>query len=270
MLTDANGVSEEDNAYYPYGDTYTHTGTSDVAYKYTGQELDNETGLYFYEARYYDPVLGRFISPDTIVPDPMDPQALNRYSYVRNNPIIYTDPTGHAWWNDWWTDLKNDWGWGRDTSAGSTGSSASSNNFAPADYTLETVQVTATPLPSQTGSQSNSSPFGVDYSHSGIFSAPNVYEFAFGPEAVGQQRPALSNTAVETATLFGTGVVFRGGLKLLSLGSKGRFGRIVPGGGLAAHEGAGGHLLARHVGQTAAQLSSRLASEPGLKVASSF
>ncbi|HEY53273.1 MAG TPA: RHS repeat-associated core domain-containing protein [Caldilineae bacterium] len=51
-------------------------------------------GLYFYNSRYYDPVLGRFISPDTIVPEPGNPQSLNRYSYVLNNPLRYTDPTG--------------------------------------------------------------------------------------------------------------------------------------------------------------------------------
>ena len=49
----------------------------------------------FYNARYYDPLLRRFISPDTIVPDPGDPQSLNRYSYVRNNPVNRADPSGH-------------------------------------------------------------------------------------------------------------------------------------------------------------------------------
>ncbi|GJL61394.1 MAG: hypothetical protein NPIRA04_00480 [Nitrospirales bacterium] len=48
-----------------------------------------------YEARYYDPVLGRFISADTIVPSTTDPQALNRYAYANNNPILYTDLSGH-------------------------------------------------------------------------------------------------------------------------------------------------------------------------------
>ncbi len=48
----------------------------------------------YYGARYYDPAIGRFISADTIVPNPADPQTLNRYSYVNNNPILYTDPTG--------------------------------------------------------------------------------------------------------------------------------------------------------------------------------
>ncbi len=49
-----------------------------------------------YNARYYDPAVGRFISADTIVPNPMDPQQLNRYSYVRNNPVLYRDPSGHC------------------------------------------------------------------------------------------------------------------------------------------------------------------------------
>ena len=60
---------------------------------FTGQRL-NGTGLYYYNARYYDPTIGRFISADTIVPDPTKPQALNRYSYVLNNPLKYVDPTG--------------------------------------------------------------------------------------------------------------------------------------------------------------------------------
>lgn len=62
---------------------------------FTGQELDPETGLYYYGGRYYDPELGRFISPDPFVQDPEDPQNLNRYSYVLNNPQSYIDPTGY-------------------------------------------------------------------------------------------------------------------------------------------------------------------------------
>ncbi|MDW8215269.1 MAG: RHS repeat-associated core domain-containing protein, partial [Roseiflexaceae bacterium] len=48
----------------------------------------------YYHARYYDPALGRFISPDSIVPNPHHPQALNRYAYVLNNPLTYVDPDG--------------------------------------------------------------------------------------------------------------------------------------------------------------------------------
>ena len=99
VVTDSTGTEEEHNSYRPYGDLQAHTGTSDVAYKYTGQERDASTALYFYQARYYAQGLGRFVSPDTLVPNYLDPQAFNRYAYARNNPLRYTDPTGHWWWD---------------------------------------------------------------------------------------------------------------------------------------------------------------------------
>ena len=61
---------------------------------YTGQRENMELGLYYYNARYYVPGLERFLSADTIVPDPADPQSFNRYSYVNNNPVNDVDPTG--------------------------------------------------------------------------------------------------------------------------------------------------------------------------------
>lgn len=99
VITDSTGAKVQALTYYPYGATRTNqsftTPAVDVPYKYTGKELDSSTNLYYYEARYYDPELGRFISADTIVPRPRDPQEFNRYSYAGNNPLIYTDPTGH-------------------------------------------------------------------------------------------------------------------------------------------------------------------------------
>jgi hypothetical protein len=50
----------------------------------------------YYNARYYDALIGRFAQPDTLIPNVYDPQYLNRYSYVRNNPVRYTDPDGHC------------------------------------------------------------------------------------------------------------------------------------------------------------------------------
>jgi hypothetical protein len=49
-----------------------------------------------YKARWYSPALGRFTQPDSIVPEPGNPQAWNRYSYTLNNPVKYKDPTGHC------------------------------------------------------------------------------------------------------------------------------------------------------------------------------
>ncbi len=96
MTTDAGSVQEETN-YMPFGEQREHTGLTLSNYKFTDQELDPETGLYNYGARYYDAVTGRFVSADTIVPDYSNPQSLNRYSYTLNNPLIYVDPTGHVY-----------------------------------------------------------------------------------------------------------------------------------------------------------------------------
>ncbi|MEN8615485.1 RHS repeat-associated core domain-containing protein, partial [Dehalogenimonas sp. THU2] len=92
LVTDSSGGSLGSTTTYPYGAT--RTGSVPTDEKFTGQRLDS-TGLYYYGARYYDPAIGRFISADTIVPDFMNPQAFNRYSYCYNNPLKYTDPTGH-------------------------------------------------------------------------------------------------------------------------------------------------------------------------------
>jgi len=70
-------------------------GSLPTTYTFTGQRLDGDTGLSYYGAHYYDPALGRFVQADTIVPEPGNPQSLNRYAYVLNNPLKYTDPTGH-------------------------------------------------------------------------------------------------------------------------------------------------------------------------------
>ncbi|MHC1744446.1 MAG: RHS repeat-associated core domain-containing protein [Syntrophobacteraceae bacterium] len=86
----------QETVYYPFDETAgVQNGDVGLHHKFTGQEEDPETGLYYYGARYYDPVIGRFLSADSIVQAPADPQTLNRYSYCRNNPLIYTDPTGH-------------------------------------------------------------------------------------------------------------------------------------------------------------------------------
>ena len=97
VMTDASGKIIESIDYMPFGEqrNYSRLNPFITRYRFTDQELDVESGLYNYNARLYDPVIGRFISPDTIVPDPFDPQLLNRYAYVRNNPLIYVDPSGN-------------------------------------------------------------------------------------------------------------------------------------------------------------------------------
>jgi RHS repeat-associated protein len=66
-----------------------------VRQKFTGQERDLETGLDYFIARYHASVQGRFISPDSVAGSTLNPQTLNLYAYVQNNPLKFTDPTGH-------------------------------------------------------------------------------------------------------------------------------------------------------------------------------
>ncbi len=96
LITDENGAQIALYEYRPFGAVSSQSGTYATDIKFTGK-IQDDTGLYYYGARYYDPVIGRFISPDTIVQAPQDPQTLNRYAYCRNNPVKYVDPTGH-WW----------------------------------------------------------------------------------------------------------------------------------------------------------------------------
>ncbi len=94
VATDNNGqvVSRQD--YTPWGEARGGDITQ-TTLDFTGQRKD-DTGLLYYGARYYDPALGRFLSPDSVAPKKGDPQSRNRYSYALNNPLKYVDPTGHC------------------------------------------------------------------------------------------------------------------------------------------------------------------------------
>src|SRR5204863_8905708 len=104
ITTDRSGVVIQQYEYKAYGVERNAVNNAlgypqyNLTYRYTGQALDDDTGLYFYNARYYDPELGRFVQPDTIVPSPGDPQSLNRYTYCLNNPLNYVDPSGNFAW----------------------------------------------------------------------------------------------------------------------------------------------------------------------------
>ncbi len=97
-------VSDEDgnpvgdiSQFYPYGSPRSGNPSEITDRGYTGHQHNDDLGLIYMNSRYYAPGIGRFISPDTLVPDLTDPQAWNRYSYVRNNPINLIDPSGHCW-----------------------------------------------------------------------------------------------------------------------------------------------------------------------------
>ena len=69
-------------------------------FRYRGYYYDTETELYFLKTRYYDPEVGRFISPDSIeYLDPETINGLNLYAYCNNNPVSNVDPNGNKWWH---------------------------------------------------------------------------------------------------------------------------------------------------------------------------
>lgn len=91
-ISDYNGISRQFNAYLPFGGVFVEE-VKDVQqpYLFNGKELDRETGLYYYGARYYDQETGIWLG--------VDPQAeaypgISPYAYVANNPVIYNDPDG--------------------------------------------------------------------------------------------------------------------------------------------------------------------------------
>jgi len=87
--------------YFPFGAAASRRENSNEspAYRFIGRELDR-SGLYHLGARYYDPIIGRFISPDPLAGSFGAPQSLNPYSYALNNPLKLSDPTGLKVMND--------------------------------------------------------------------------------------------------------------------------------------------------------------------------
>ncbi len=94
-LTDITGLPFQHMEYMPFGETFVeeNIGSYSTPYRFTSKELDDETGLYYYDARYYDPKLSMFLGVD-----PMADKSSNESSYIycKNNPIIFIDPDGRT------------------------------------------------------------------------------------------------------------------------------------------------------------------------------
>jgi RHS repeat-associated protein len=96
LTTDQSGAPVAETRYLPYGEERWTSGGAVSDYTFTGQRADSYIKLVEMGARWYDPQMGRWISPDSIIPNPANPQSLNRYSYVYNNSLRYKDPSGHC------------------------------------------------------------------------------------------------------------------------------------------------------------------------------
>src|SRR5690606_16578182 len=94
LATDGSGAVVERSNYRPYGERLQSVGLVPETKGYIGERHDDETGLIYLHARYYDPVLGRFIQADTYDPY-LSGVGVNRYVYALNNPVMMADPYGH-------------------------------------------------------------------------------------------------------------------------------------------------------------------------------
>jgi RHS repeat-associated protein len=97
-VVSASGELLSQQRYYPFGEPRTLTSSpliTQTDYGYTGQRANSYIKLLDYRSRWMDPELGRFLQPDSIIPNAANPQSWNRYSYVSNRPILFNDPTGH-------------------------------------------------------------------------------------------------------------------------------------------------------------------------------
>ena len=100
-VADGTGALVSKTLYFPWGTTRYASGTTPTEYAYTGQMQEGE--IYFYNSRWYDPELGRFMQADTFVPPTQGTQGFDRYAYVNNNPVNGTDPSGN-WLIPGWDD----------------------------------------------------------------------------------------------------------------------------------------------------------------------
>ena len=96
LITDNSGAVVSRHDYEPFGvEIAPVVETANNTHRFTGHERDANTGYDYMHYRSYGSNLGRFMKPDNITGNPLNPQSWNLYSYVRGNPVNFNDPTGH-------------------------------------------------------------------------------------------------------------------------------------------------------------------------------
>ena len=107
--TNAAGSVVWRESYTPFGEAWTSAAANDNQTGFTGHIDDTATGLTYVQARYYDPVIGRFLSIDPVNFTPDSPDMFNRYAYVANDPINMVDPNGEDSISVQFKDQKINW-----------------------------------------------------------------------------------------------------------------------------------------------------------------
>ena len=99
VTANADGTWNSEIKYTAFGEVRASYGLTPTEYRYTGQLEQASINLYWYRSRWFDGELAHFIQADSLIPDPGDPLAWDRYAYGFNNPLNYNDPSGH--WPEW-------------------------------------------------------------------------------------------------------------------------------------------------------------------------
>ncbi|WP_379147446.1 polymorphic toxin-type HINT domain-containing protein [Paenibacillus sp. sgz500992] len=102
QIVNNSGTPVNTYSYDEWGNITSQTEGIPNSFKYAGEIYDEETGLYYLRARYYDPSIGRFLNEDTVEGQIDNPLSQNLYTYVGNNPLIRFDPSGNSWISDQW------------------------------------------------------------------------------------------------------------------------------------------------------------------------
>ena len=122
--------------YDAFGNIIEQTGNANNNITYAGYQYDGETGLYYLNARMYDPKIARFLQEDTYLGDRNDPLSLNLYTYCHNEPVMYTDPTGHAdvYLTDWVSAAGGNCKWDSNLGAAVVNLNGKTMYFKPSNY----------------------------------------------------------------------------------------------------------------------------------------
>jgi RHS repeat-associated protein len=103
QLADVSEAVTLAQSYEPYGSVMNSAGSASIVFQFTGEQIDM-SGLVYLRARFYEPMLGQFVSRDLVPSDDLIPRSHNGWVYVNNNPIVFRDPWGTRLCEDPWGD----------------------------------------------------------------------------------------------------------------------------------------------------------------------
>ena len=248
-LTDANGNVTDHIEYSAYGSTTYRLGTNDTPFLFNGRYgvMTDANGLLYMRARYYNPYLCRFINPD---PTGFS-GGLNWFAYANGDPVSLIDPFG----------LGAVEGWGGATATWINRNVVNGLNSVSTSWTA--INFVAYMEASIIGGMADMLRVGQGTADA-TYNAQSGWDVAIGVSQDIQRAAGISTLLI-------------GGLQgaiedvgVTAAEETGAFSRLAQPGGLTVSENAGGHLLARHVGLSEADLAARLSSQPGITAASTF